>query len=79
MVAWAIQKVGSVLDAETTSKELKQWVVFHRTYGRGYKLDFNYARFSSLNASFEVIRDHDNYGYSEPRIINLLQQEQPNK
>lgn len=75
LVAWAIKKVSSVLGAEATEPEMKQWVVFHRTYNRSNKLDFNYARFSSLNASFEAIRDLDEYGYSDPKIVNVIQQQ----
>jgi hypothetical protein len=47
------------------------WKITFRKYDYNHKLDFNYAKFSSLDSSFEVIRNHGKYGYSKPKIINI--------
>lgn len=70
LIASFISKIHliSVISDETIPK---QWFISYKKYDRNHKLDFNYAKFTSNNVSFELIREYGINGYSAPKVVNF--------
>lgn len=60
-------------DIQKISDEIfpRIWFISYKKYDRHHKLDFNYAKFTSNNVSFEIIREYGINGYSDPKIVNI--------